>query len=667
MDVRRIVLAVACAACCWATGCVGEIAFSRDSSVATPGDPYSPDSTEPESPPEPSGGGPVIEPPDGPPLPEPGQNPNALAPSELFTCSPEAAAATPARVRMLTRDEWMKRISTGASKTRDGGNDAPLSPAPTNRYSTFTDGDFFNDSTMTQMFASASRLAKLWSNNLSRDAKKCMEGSDSAPFTGNCSTKTLIDMVAPRLRRTPLTDEERADLEATFDEEFQRSGSKRAAMLMLFERMILSPRSLYRFELGEDVGDEAGRRRLAPLELAEALSYALSQGGFHHSGHSVATRAIYEAARNGNLETPAQLEAHVRALIWDIEKDRDSGQVTRRVGEKTKRFFREYLGYTKASEVFKDRPYETSRYTGSQLAANFVNEAVRAEQVLEGQISSVLRADEDVLRALLAVSEVNFTPQENGKVRGLDKIFNVVDPETGQVPSGRVDLSSERKGVLNQPAWLMAHGHNQENDGSIIHRGKWVYENMLCGVIPDIPIDVEAVLPEEDWSARRRVAEATEPLATDSEERQQEKEYCWQCHKFMNPLGEAFEIYNHAGAVRVEDHGAPPDGSATLVSTGDPMLDGLEIRDAVELADLLASSPVVEQCFVRQTFRFYMGRPETVADACTLDSMLGAYQSSGGSFEEMLVALFSSDSFLYRVDVDVEADTRTEEEKEEGY
>ena len=81
----------------------------------------------------------------------------------------------------------------------------------------------------------------------------------------------------------------------------------------------------------------------------------------------------------------------------------------------------------------------------------------------------------------------------------------------------------------------------------------------------------------------------------------------------MNPLGLPFEIYNHAGYLRMrprrrrrasragwDDHaGGMPD----------PALDG-PVQDGVELSEKLADSPYVKRCFVRQTFRYFMGRAE---------------------------------------------------------
>ena len=113
------------------------------------------------------------------------------------------------------------------------------------------------------------------------------------------------------------------------------------------------------------------------------------------------------------------------------------------------------------------------------------------------------------------------------------------------------------------------------------------------------------------------------------------------------PLGYPFEIYNHAGYLRADDHGAPPDGTADLLAMPDPALQ-VRVNDAVEMMELFAESNVVKRCFIRQNFRHFMGRDETVADACTLAAMEETYDENEGTMIEMLVTLFTSDTFLYR-------------------
>ena len=68
----------------------------------------------------------------------------------------------------------------------------------------------------------------------------------------------------------------------------------------------------------------------------------------------------------------------------------------------------------------------------------------------------------------------------------------------------------------------------------------------------------------------------------------------------------------------------------------------------MDLSQKLAASPYVKRCFVRQTFRYFMGRAENRSDACTLAAMESAYDGNGGSFTSMLSALMQSDSYRTR-------------------
>ena len=79
----------------------------------------------------------------------------------------------------------------------------------------------------------------------------------------------------------------------------------------------------------------------------------------------------------------------------------------------------------------------------------------------------------------------------------------------------------------------------------------------------------------------------------------------------------------------------------------DPALNG-DYADAIELVEALAGSEHVKRCFVRQTFRFFAGRDETLEDACVLEAMETAYDDSGGSFVSMLEELATHESMTLR-------------------
>ena len=216
----------------------------------------------------------------------------------------------------------------------------------------------------------------------------------------------------------------------------------------------------------------------------------------------------------------------------------------------------------------------------------------------------------------------------------------------------------QRAGLLTHPAWLTAYSLNEDNDP--IHRGIWVFERLLAGVLGDVPPDVDAAVPIDSHKTLR---ERMEPLRA---------ERCWKCHRKMNPLGEPFEVFDDWGRYRThhyfDENGEiymrrdnqfdsklkegklttrKVDASGAISYSGDPRVDG-EVKDAVEMMHRLGRSDRVRQSFIRHLFRYFMGRNEMLSDSKTLIEAEKAYVDNGGSFKALIVSLLSSDSFLYR-------------------
>jgi hypothetical protein len=251
----------------------------------------------------------------------------------------------------------------------------------------------------------------------------------------------------------------------------------------------------------------------------------------------------------------------------------------------------------------------------------------------------------------------DFMPGEN-----VSNFFNypLINWDYATIQPGKVP---NRKGFLTHPAWLIAHAQNTETDPVI--RGKFIREKLLAGTIPDIPITVDAVIPEDHHKTLRdRLAGATETT------------YCWKCHDHMNPLGYPFEAYDDFGRFRREESlespenlikknpdkapnrnhlldlrdvykTLPVDATGYLKGSGDPNLDG-EVKDAIDLAERLGKSRRVRQSIIRHAFRYFMGRNESLSDSKTLIDAEQAYLESGGSFDALILSLLTSDSFVYR-------------------
>ena len=205
----------------------------------------------------------------------------------------------------------------------------------------------------------------------------------------------------------------------------------------------------------------------------------------------------------------------------------------------------------------------------------------------------------------------------------------------------------QRMGLLTHPSWLVSHSDAMDNHA--IRRGRWIRERLLGGGIPDVPITVDAMLPDEPNKTLRDRMRVTR----DS--------YCWNCHAKMDPLGLPFEMYNHAGLYRTTEKDKPVDTSGEIIASGDPELDG-KVANALELIQKIADSERAEQVFVRHAFRFWMGRNETLNDGPVLQTAHRAYKESGGSMKALLVSLLTSDAFLYRT-LEPEQTTAAKQEK----
>jgi hypothetical protein len=643
------------------------------------------------------------------PVAEP--DPNRSPQAELFMCAGEPASS-PARMRRIERREWVR--ATGSSETGYKSSEVartnPFDAPPAAPYSTWSEGVSIDPTTLDLYFGVLGDTVSPW---LGRDVTRtprtyddpelrCMF-EDSAPDSACIDyylTSLLEDGV---LYRTP-NEGERQRLRSYTDSLLARESNGETTREDTLRRVAsaawLQSGALFRREMGEGSPDGQGRRRLSDWELAQALALMISDrppgamgtyrfgegpdGGSWTPADPMAgyLADIETAARDGSIQDPQVIGNLIRVYGGGVDEERldlnvDFGVEERAargefwVSQKIQRFFREWLGYEGVELIFKDTPYATSQFatdpytdddrssinsSWSNLLSGYYGQESLLSQQLDDVIARVVVEDTDVLRTLLTtrlffVASTTERGSADKSTRNTHRPYNLTD-DVGATRAERwVEMpQGERAGVLTHPAFLAAHAGNFEDDANAVHRGRVIREQLLCESVPGLElVMVEAKLVPSDpaKSARDRLAESVEG-----------RPECEACHTLMNPLGYAFETYNHAGFLRSDDHGMQPDGSTVLEGMPDPALDG-PIADAIELSTKLADSNHVKRCFIRHSFRFFMGRNETPRDSCALSAMENAYDDSGGSFFAMLEALATHDTFLYRhdeVDPD-EADT----------
>ena len=148
------------------------------------------------------------------------------------------------------------------------------------------------------------------------------------------------------------------------------------------------------------------------------------------------------------------------------------------------------------------------------------------------------------------------------------------------------------------------------------------------------------------------------PFAPNAERMLQhvENPICAGCHRLMDPIGFGLEKYDAIGGWRDkemvelggEEASAAPDarGARSRRSARSPACRTRPLRMRASLVECWQSSPICQECVVKQMFRYGFGRPETPADRATVAGVADAFRHSGFKFKEMLIALVRSPQFL---------------------
>lgn len=468
--------------------------------------------------------------------------------------------------------------------------------------------------------------------------------------------RAAVDYMFEALTFRPPTNKESDDYLAIVKQSIDKLGKKDGVVLGL-SSIFLDRDALFRPELvASGTPDQHGRIMLQDWELGLAVNHALR--------YIRPDEALRTAIVNGRMRTREDVRREVQRMLSDpaVRKPR------------VLQFFRDYFDYDLAATICKD---------GKALAetdGNTYREAViLGTPSTDRLVELILEKDKDVLKQLLTTNQVvagrrdahffgeRLSREETAAAVAADaaaaaaapkgekrimpkhlvKPANLTGPKTFvranrstqyRGPNGPDRIlatvpEGQRLGILTHPIWLIAQSDAMDNHA--IHRGKWIRERLLGGGIPDVPITVDAMLPDEPKNTlRERMRVTREP-------------YCWTCHKKMDPLGLPFEMYNHVGMFRRTELDKPVDTTGEIIESGDPSLDG-KVANAIELIQKIAASQRAEQVFVRHAFRFWMGRNETLNDAPVLQAAHRAYRDGGGSMNALLVSLLTSDAFLYR-------------------
>ena len=419
---------------------------------------------------------------------------------------------------------------------------------------------------------------------------------DRATVGDDECARQFIDRVGSRAYRRPITDEEATvffDLYALVASEMTFAEGIQSVV----EAILQAPAFLYRPEIVPLDGEAVVR--LDGYQVATRLSYFLWS--------TMPDAFLLEAAANGELEDEAAIAAHARRMLED---PRSEGAI--------QRFFDHFLeldqldGLSKDPEVFPDFEPAIAELMRQETEA-FIH-AVLIDPEGDRSWATLMTADWSMMNAELAA----YYGVDGPTVDSFERV--ALDPE-------------HHAGLLTHGSFLATRARSYES--SPVHRGMFVRGTLLCGIVPDVPENLEVDPPDPDPSltTRERLAEHREDPA------------CGSCHRQLDPLGFAFEHFDGDGRFRPTENGLPIDASGLMV---DSDVDG-EFDGPVELAAKLTESEQAQACFASTLFESAQGRASNHADGCSIAQLMTDFQGSDFDVRELMVAITQTDAFLYRV------------------
>lgn len=407
----------------------------------------------------------------------------------------------------------------------------------------------------------------------------------------SCMHALLADF-GRRVYRRPLSAEEGASLRALHAAELARGGSQVDASRELIRALLASPHFLYHVEKGD------GRGRLTAFELASRLAFLLWS--------SPPDDRLLDAAAAGELGESEGLQRQVDRMLAE----------TSRVSRTVATFHRQWIGTVNIDGIaLADQSRNAELYPTwtASLGAAYEDEA--------GDFAVRLLVEEGAPLGALFDAATTVASEEAASVYGA-RVAN----------DGTVALDpGERRGVLMLGAFLANNAHG--STVSRVLRGKVIRERVLCGDIPSPPNDVDVSAEDAISGTAARLDPAS---------------ICYDCHRLMDPIGQAFDGFDAMAAAReLNELGEVAKGQGTVVDfPADPTLEG-DFSSPLELTEKLATSDAVQACLVTQWMRFALHRREDVNDddECAAARVAAHFLEGGRTLPELLRDVALSPAF----------------------
>jgi hypothetical protein len=417
-----------------------------------------------------------------------------------------------------------------------------------------------------------------------------LTGCDAEAQGEDACVRPYLADFGKRAYRRPLTEAEQEGLIALLTRDAGTIAYP-TRVAMMVQAVLLSPKFLFRPELGDRARPATPGIPLTSWEIATRLSYFLTG--------SIPDAELAAAADANRLSSVDEIVKQTRRLLT---QPRAQTQLVK--------FHTMWLGTDTTSSLAKNmNAFPDFNPLLAFYMAKETDQFLRAALFERGgTFAELLLADYTYVNGPLA---------EFYGVQGPDDptkwIRTQLDP-------------NQRVGLLTQGSLLATMAKEDRTDP--VRRGKFVLNQILCRSVNPPSPDIVAMFKPLDLSKTAR-EQFTEHRANT---------VCATCHQFLDPLGLPFEHYDGIGRWRDSDRGMDIDASGEL--------DGNTFDGVPQMAHLLADIPTARACYVAEWLRFAEGKLNSDADQEYIDWLMTRF-SRNTRIVDLVAAMVGSDTFRY--------------------
>ena len=415
-----------------------------------------------------------------------------------------------------------------------------------------------------------------------------------------CRRQVLQEFLLRAFRRPPTT----ADVDEHLRYFELCDESPRAGLACALEAALVSPNFLFRTEVPEPAptcaaevaltGGAGGQ--LSPYALAARLSYFLWSSG--------PDQELLEMAASGRLAEDAVIEAQVNRMLAPSAQ---------------RRFLRALVEGLPTQWLQLDSVVSAEP---SPAVYPAFDEELRQAMLAESRLffAEILQQNRSALELVRA--PFTFLNQRLARHYGL--------PPVEGTAMRRVDTSGTlRGGVLGQASFHTITSSSENT--SMVLRGRWVLQNLLCTSLGDPPPGAEEMVPAPDpalgLTRRQSLQQRTGTPP------------CNACHDILNPIGFGLEVFDGIGAQRSSDRGQPIDASGALPT-------GEKFQDTDQLLELLRADPRFPVCLTRKLLTFALGHGLTSrCEEQAVQGLAEAFKADDFRLKNHLVRIARSELF----------------------